>query len=121
MNLHHKEMVSTLQIERINMHDCKPTCTPMELGFHLLIRGCPIYMDKKKQYMLNVPYKSPCGSFMRALVWTQLYLFLFSLVGVGVQYMSNLSCVHWNVIFYYSRGMLTLYLQYTCVNNPQPL
>jgi hypothetical protein len=76
-------------------------------------------MDMKKQYMLNVPYKSPCGSLMQALVCTQLYL--FSLVGVGVQYMSNLSCVHWNVILYYIKGMLTLYLQYTSVNNPQPL
>jgi len=48
MNLHHKEMVFTLQIERINMHDYKPTCTPMELGLHLLVCGCPTYMDKKK-------------------------------------------------------------------------
>lgn len=92
MNLHHKEMVSTLQIERINMHDCKPTCTPMELGFHLLVCGCPTYIDKKKQYMFNAPYKSPCGSLIWALVCTQPYL--FSLVGVGVQNMSNLSCVH---------------------------
>jgi len=67
----------------------------MELGFHLLIHGCPTYMDMKKQHMFNVPYKSPCGSLMWALVCTQLNL--FSLVGVGVQYMSNLSCVHWNV------------------------
>jgi len=101
------------------MHDCKPTRTPVELGFHLLVRACPIYMDKKKQYMLNAPYKSPCGSLIWALVYTQPYL--LSLVGVGVQNMSNLSCIHWNVIFYYIKGMLTLYLHYTCVHNPQPL
>jgi len=107
------------KLKKINMHDCKPTRTPVELGFHLLVRACPIYMDKKKQYMLNAPYKSPCGSLIWALVYTQPYL--LSLVGVGVQNMSNLSCIHWNVIFYYIKGMLTLYLHYTCVHNPQPL
>ncbi len=44
------------------MDDHTPTHTPMEHGFHLLVRACPTYMDKKKQYMLNAPYKSPCGS-----------------------------------------------------------
>jgi hypothetical protein len=50
------------KLKKINMDDHKPTHTPMELGFHLLVHACPTYMDKKKQYMLNAPYKSPCGS-----------------------------------------------------------
>ncbi len=53
------------KLKKINMHDCKPTRTPMELGFHLLVRVFLLIWTRRNNtclmFLINLLVALLCG------------------------------------------------------------
>ena len=82
-------------LERFNMGEAKPVCTPLAGHFKLGSHQCPTN-DKEKEEMKTVPYSSAVGSLMYAMVCTRPDI-AFA-VGVVSRFLSNPGTEHWEAV-----------------------
>lgn len=82
-------------LERFNMQNAKPDCSPLAGHHKLSISQCPT-SKKEKEAMKKVPYQSAVGSLMYAMVCTRLDIAYA--VGVVSRFMSNPGEAHWAAI-----------------------
>ena len=82
-------------LERFNMHNAKPVSTPFASYFKLSKEMCP-KTQEDMDYMSKVPYASPIGSLMYAMVYTRPDI--AHAVGVVSRYMNNPGKEHWMAV-----------------------
>ena len=82
-------------LERFNMSEAKPVCSPLADHFKLGSHQCPT-SDEDKAEMKSIPYSSAVGSLMYALVCTRPDI-AFA-VGVVSRFLSNPGKEHWAAV-----------------------
>ena len=82
-------------LDRFNAVHAKPLGVPLQPHVKLCKDDCPKY-DDATNYMKNVPYASPCGSLMYAMVATRPNI--AHVVGVVGKFMTNLGRAHCEAI-----------------------
>ena len=86
------------------MKEAKAVTMPLGVHFKLSKRLCPS-TEKENKKMAAIPYSSPIGSLMYAMVCTRVNI--AHAVGVVSRFMGNRSKEHWEAvkwIFKYLRG-----------------
>lgn len=82
-------------LQRFNMEDAKPVCTPFAAHFKLSRKMSP-KTEEEKKYMSKVPYSSAVGSIMYAMVCTRPDI--AHAVSVVSRYMADPGKEHWQAV-----------------------
>lgn len=82
-------------MDRFNITNAKPICTPLADHFRSSSAMCPKTQEEEKQ-IKGVPYSLVVGSLMYAMVCT--HLDIAHAMGVVRKFMSNPNKTHWQVI-----------------------
>ena len=82
-------------LERFNMSNSKPVCSPLASHFKLSSKQCPS-SDEERDEMKKAPYASAVGSLMYAMVCTRPDI--AHAVGVVSRFLSNPGKEHWSAV-----------------------
>ncbi|KAJ7009759.1 Retrovirus-related Pol polyprotein from transposon TNT 1-94 [Populus alba x Populus x berolinensis] len=113
-----KERYVQKVLERFNMSNSKPVCSPLVSHFKLSSKQCPS-SDEEIDEMKKVPYASVVGSLMYAMVCSRPDI--AHAVGVVSRFLSNPSKEHWSVVKWilrYLKGTSSFSL---CFANNKPV
>jgi len=89
-------------LQRFNMQDCKPICTPLPLNFKLSSNMSPSN-EADRMEMSRVPYASTVGSFMYDVICTRPDI--AQAVGMISRFLADLGKEHWNVVNVGTKGV----------------